>query len=280
MYKTILVHVDGTARCAQRIEIASRLALLHDAHLVGTAPTGLSLFVFPVGGFEPGLPTVTFPIEELRGEADRALDAFEASVRQAGVASFERRRIDEETGVGVSMQARYADVVVISQNAPGESTPRLRADFPEYVLLNCARPVLVVPAAGIQGAFGQRIAVGWNGSADAVRAITSAIPLMRTAEQVKLVVLNADTEGDIHGEVPGADMALYLARHGVRVEVTVTETDADADAGEALLAYAAKNRIDLIVMGAYGHSRWREILLGGATRTVLRTSPLPLWMAH
>ncbi len=278
MYKTILVHVDGTARAAQRIDIASRLALLHDAHLVGTAPTGLSLYGFPVGGFEPGLPTVTFPIEQLRSEADRALDAFETSVRQAGVDKFERRRTDEESGVDVSMQARYADVVVISQSAPGASLPHLRADFPEYVLLNCARPVLVVPVAGIPGPFGKRIAVAWNGSADAVRAITSAIPLMRSAEQVNLVVFNTDAEGDIHGEVPGADMALYLARHGVRVEVTATATDKDA--GEALLAYAADNRIDLIVMGAYGHSRFREILLGGATRTVLRTSQLPLWMAH
>lgn len=278
MYKTILVHVDGTARAAQRIEIAARLALLHDAHLVGTAPIGLSLYVFPVGGLEPGLPTVTFPIEELRSEADRALDAFETSVRQAGVDKFERRRIDEESGVGVSMQARYADVVVISQSAPGASLPHLRADFPEYVLLNCARPVLVVPAAGLQGPFGKRIAVAWNGSANAVRAITSAIPLMRSAEQVNLVVFNSDTEEDIHGKVPGADMALYLARHGVRVEVTATDTDEDA--GEALLAYAADNSIDLIVMGAYGRSRFREILLGGATRTVLRASPLPLWMAH
>lgn len=278
MYKTILVHVDGTARAAHRIEIASRLALLHDAHLIGTAPTGLSLYVFPVGGFEPGLPAVTFPIEELRSEADRALDDFETSVRKAGVSKFERRRVDEESGMGVSMEARYADVVVISQSAPGESLPHPRADFPEFVLLNCARPVLVVPAAGIQGPFGKRIAVAWNGSAEAVRAITSAIPLMRAAEQVNLVVFNADTEGDIQGEVPGADMAHYLARHGVRVDVTATETDDDA--GEALLAVAADNSIDLIVMGAYGHSRFREILLGGATRTVLRASPLPLWMTH
>ena len=185
MYKTILVHVDGTARAAHRIDIAARLALLHDAHLVGTAPTGLSLYVFPVGGFEAGLATVTFPIEELRSEADRALDAFETSMRQAGVGKFERRRIDEEAGVGVSLQARYADLVVISQSAAGESLRGLRADFPEYVLLNCARPVLVVPATGIQGPFAKRIAVAWNGSADAVRAITSAIPLLRAAVPLK-----------------------------------------------------------------------------------------------
>ncbi len=194
MYKTILVHVDATARAAKRIDIASRLALQHDAWLVGTAPTGLSLNVFPVGGFETGLPTVTFPIDDLRSVADRALDAFETSARQAGV-KFERRRIDEEASVGMCMQARYADVVVLSQSAPGESLPLLRADFPQSVLLNCARPVLVVPAAGIQGPFGKRIAVAWNGSTEAVRAITSALALMRGAEQVNLVVLNAGAPG-------------------------------------------------------------------------------------
>jgi nucleotide-binding universal stress UspA family protein len=278
MYKTILVHVDGSARCAHRIAVATRLALLHDAHLVGTAPTGLSLYVFPVGGFEPGLPAVTFPIEELRGAADSALDAFEAAARQAGVTKLERRRVDEESGVGISMQARYADVVVISQSAPNDPLTQLRADFPEYVLLNCARPVLVVPATGIKGVFGKRIGVAWNGRDDAVRAITSAIPLLRAADQVQLLVLNAETEGDLHGEVPGADMALYLARHGVRVDVVAANTDDDV--GEALLQHAADSKLDLLVMGAYGHSRFREILLGGVTRSVLRSSMLPLWMAH
>jgi nucleotide-binding universal stress UspA family protein len=278
MYKTILVHVDASKGAAQRIAVASGLALLHDAHLVGTAATGLSAYCFPVGGFDPAMPAVTFPVDELRSEADRALDAFETAVRKAGVDKFERRRVDDEASVGVSLQARYADLVVISQSGPGETLPHLRADFPEYVLLNCARPVLVVPAAGIEGGFGKRIAVAWNGSADAVRAITSAIALLRAAEQVKLLVFNASKEGDMHGDTPGADMALYLARHGIPVEVMSIETDEDV--GTALLAYAAGNQIDLIVMGAYGHSRFREILLGGATRTVLRSSRVPLWMAH
>lgn len=278
MYKTILVHVDGTAESAPRIDIAARLALLHDAHLVGTASTGIASYVFPVGDIGAGLPIINFPIEELRAEADRALDAFEGTVRQAGVSKFERRRIDEEAGMAVCMQARYADLVIISQRVPKQFLIGLRADFPEYVLLNCARPALVVPAAGIQGAVGKRVAVAWNGSADAVRAITSAIPLLRAADEVNLVVLNADTQAGLHGQEPGADMALYLARHGVRLTVTARETELEA--GEALLSCAADMRADLIVMGAYGHSRFREILLGGTTRAVLHTSLLPLWMAH
>lgn len=278
MYKTILVHVDGTARSAKRVEIASRLAILHDAHLVGTAMTGLSAYAFPVPALAPGMPAITFPIEELRAEAERALDLFDSGARKAGVQSFERRRIDDEAAAGVSMQARYCDLVVISQAAPDEFVPRLPSDFPEYVLLNSARPVLVVPVTGMKHDFGKHVTVAWNGSADAVRAITSAIPLLQRAEQVRLVVLNADAKRDMHGEDPGADIALYLARHGIRVEVTSTRSAPDE--GESLLSFAVDKGSDLIVMGAYGHSRFREILLGGATRTALRSSPIPLWMAH
>lgn len=277
MYKTILVHVDATPRAAERIDAAARLALAHEAHLIGTAMTGLSPYLFPVGGFDPALPAVAFPIDQLRADAERALDAFEARVRTTAVGSFERRRMDEEQGMGLSLQARYCDLIVIGQTAP-DGMPWLRSDFPEYVLLHSARPVLVIPAKGSFGAIGERVTVAWNGSVNAVRAITSAIPLLRRARHVGLVVFNPATDGGPHGELPGADMGLYLARHGIKVDVSTA--DADTNAGEALLQHAARAGSDLIVMGAYGHSRFREILLGGATRSALLASPLPLWMAH
>lgn len=278
MYKTILVHVDNTARAAERIDVAARLAAAHEAHLVGSAMTGLAPYLLPVGGLDPMLPMTEFPIDQLRAGAERALDAFEARVRTTAVGSFERRRVDDEPGIGLSLQARYSDVVVIGQASGADAVPLLRSDFPEYVLLHCARPVLVVPARGSVGALGQHVTVGWNGSANALRAITSAIPLLRRARQVDLLVFNADPGGALHGQLPGADMALYLARHGIRVEVSAR--DSGDNPGEALLAHAARSGADLIVMGAYGHSRFREILLGGATRTALLGSPLPLWMAH
>ena len=276
MYKTILVHVDTSARAAERIDAAARLALAFESHLVGTALTGLSPYLYPIGGFDPVLPSVTLPIEQLRAEAEHALDAFEARVRTTAVGSFERRRMDEEAGMGLSLQARYCDLVVIGQTATGDGVPLLRSDFPEYVLLHCARPVLVLPAQGRIGAIGEKVMVAWNGSANALRAITSAIALLQRARRVDLVVFNADDSQ--HGELPGADMALYLARHGVRVEVR--SSAADSNAGAALVKQAADAGADLIVMGAYGHSRFREILLGGTTRAALLASPVPLWMAH
>jgi nucleotide-binding universal stress UspA family protein len=278
MYKTILVHVDQSPRAAERIDLAARLALRYDAHLVGTALTGLSPLIYPVSAAAAGLPSVDFPAEALRADADRALDAFEARLQPLGVTSFERRRIDEEPGLGISLQGRYCDLVVISQSGAPVLAPRLRADFPQYVLLNCARPVLVVPASGTVGEVGNRITVAWNGSPNAIRALTSAIALMQRAQRVDLLVFNADAEGDLHGELPGSDIGLYLARHGVKVEVTAAH--AGRNVGEALLAHARDAGSDLIVMGAYGHSRVRDILLGGATRTALRSSTLPLWMAH
>lgn len=212
--------------------------------------TGLAPYMFPVGGFDPVMAAAAFPLEQLRADAEQALDAFEARVRTTAVGSYERRRMDEEAGMGL----------------------------PEYVLLHSSRPVLVVPARGTVGPVGDNVTVAWNGSANAVRAITSAIALLRRARQVQLVVFNPGPGGALHGDLPGADMGLYMARHGVRVEVCAL--DCDSDTREALLEHVRRAGSDLIVMGAYGHSRFRENLLGGVTRSALLASPLPLWMAH
>jgi nucleotide-binding universal stress UspA family protein len=280
MYKTILVHVDETARSRQRVDVAARLANLYGAHLLGTAMTGLSAYVLIGNSLDVGMPPVVFPAEELHAGANRALDAFDAAADRLGVDCFERRLVDDEAGVGLCLQAPYSDLVVISQTAPEDFPPRVRADFPEYVLLNCSRPVLILPPAPLDDELGRRIMVAWNGSAEATRAITSAIPLMRRAEKVDLVVYDADLDGSLHGEEPGADMALYLARHGIVVEVTAAVSDAAREPGESLLSFAADQRADLIVMGAYGHSRFREIMLGGMSRTALGSSLVPLWMSH
>lgn len=278
MYKTILVHVDAHARSAERVDAAARLAIAYGAHLVGTAPTGLSDFMFPMTAMDAGAPPIAYPIDEMRAEAELALDRFESRARALGASSLERRRVEEEAGVDVCLQARYADLVVLGQHRAGDAALFASPDFQAYVVLHCARPVLVLPAAGHAGDIGTHVTVAWNGSAEAVRAITAAIPLLQRAAQVHLVVLRKDREDDTHGDVPGADMALYLARHGIKVQVNVVE--GEDDDGNALLSFAAGNGSDLIVMGAFGHSRLREFVLGGVTRTALQSSPIPLWMAH
>lgn len=277
MYKTILVHVDAGKPTAMRIEAAARLALSNEAHLVGTALTGLSAFMFPVTSMDAGMPPVVFPIEELRASADQALNDFDRRARAMGVESVECRRLDEDAGESLCLQARYADLVVISQVPSGVPAPYVQPDVAQYVTLHSPRPVLVLPVAHAGGDIGKRVTVAWNGSTEAVHAIASALPLLRRAEHVDLLVIVEDTD-EAHSDQPGDDMALYLARQGVKVQVVVLRSDEDS--GQQLLSFAADTGSDLIVMGAFGHSRLHEFVLGGYTRTALRTSPVALWMAH
>jgi nucleotide-binding universal stress UspA family protein len=113
---------------------------------------------------------------------------------------------------------------------------------------------------------------------EATRAVTAALPLLKQAARVTVVVFNPQSRYGVHGQQPGADLALYLSRHGVRVEVSAQPTALDA--GNALLSLAADTGADLLVMGGYGHARLREMLLGGVTATILRDMTLPVLMAH
>ena len=140
------------------------------------------------------------------------------------------------------------------------------------------RPVLAIPPSYDGAPIAGTIVVGWDGSAQAIRAIAAAMPLLARASTVRLALVNPDLESGLHGEEPGADMALYLARHGVHVEVLVERTGAAV--GDALLGVARGSGAGLLVAGAFGHSRYREIVLGGVTRLLLDRAHLPVLFAH
>jgi nucleotide-binding universal stress UspA family protein len=137
--------------------------------------------------------------------------------------------------------------------------------------------VLLIPYAGDFPAVGKRVLVAWNAGREATRAITDAIPILREAQQVDVIAFNPKDAP--HGEVPGADVGLYLARHGIKVNVS-QQTAEDVDVGNQLLSRAADLDVDLIVMGAYGQPRMKELVLGGATRTVLKSMTVPVLMSH
>lgn len=150
--------------------------------------------------------------------------------------------------------------------------------FPENLILSCGRPVLLVPYASNERSTGCRVLVAWDGSREATRAVHDALPFMRTAENTTILTVNGVHEFE-RARIPGADIATVLARHGVRVEVADIETGAGDSVGEILLS-VADNGADLLVMGAYGHARWRELVMGGATRTILRSMTVPVLMSH
>jgi nucleotide-binding universal stress UspA family protein len=277
-YKTILVHVDQSAHAAERIRLAAAIARAENAHLIGAAMTGISRFVFDSGTINPQDTVLKHHLDFLRDYARKALQQLEQLAAEAGVTSVESRLVDDDAGGGMILQARYCDLVVLGQTNPDEAVPGLMPDFPEYVVMNCARPVLVVPFTGQFRAPCQRPLIAWDASMTATRAVTGALPLLARADQTNLVVFNADDQPDAHGEQPGADLALYLARHAVKMNV-INQTIA-LDTGNALLSLAADLNSDMIVMGGYGHSRFREIVLGGVTRTMLTSMTVPVLMAH
>lgn len=276
-YHTILVHADRSRHSGARVRLAARLARAAGAHLIGVAATGLSRYVYQ-SGMAYGLPVLPSDIAQLTERAVSDLAEFDRQASAEGVLSFEARLIDDESEGGLVLQSRYADLLVVGQTDPDEPGNGLLDQLPEYVMLHSARPVLVVPYAGVADTVGTRPLVAWDGSMAATRAITAALPLLRRAERAALAVFNPSSAYGVHGEEPGADMALFLARHGVKVELLAPT--AVSEVGDALLSLAADQQSDLLVMGGYGHTRFREICLGGVTRTVLRGMTLPVLMAH
>lgn len=277
-YKTILVHVDDSTHVDERIRIAARIAAIEGAHLIGAAMTGVSRFVYRNTDLNENDPNIGPHMELVRERARSALAAFEPKIKSLGVTSYEQRLIDDDAGSGLTLQASYSDLVVVGQTDPEEISPAKMPELPAYVVMNAGRPVLIVPYAGHFDNLAGNVLIAWDGSTQATRAVTSAIPLLKRATIAKVVIFNADANPGIHGEQPGADIALYLARHNVNVEVLQKKTVLDI--GNALLSLVADESADLLVMGGYGHSRFREVLLGGATRTILASMTVPVLMSH
>ncbi|MGK5064511.1 universal stress protein [Janthinobacterium sp. LB3P112] len=286
-YKTVLLHIDDSAGRAARIEAAASIAQACGGHLTGVALTGVSRLLYQNQPDLDADPNLSLHLNFLRERATRALDGFEAQVRAAGVASFEQRVLDDEAAGGISLLARYADLVVISQYNAKDKSPSVMRDFPAYVLLHSGRPVLIVPYAAplpllAPPAAARNVLISWNASKEASRAVSAALPLLQRAGQVHVAIFDAQVHATEHGELPGAELTHYLARHGVEARLHLLDGGGvrRGDIGEALLSQAADLSADLLVMGAYGHSRLRETILGGVTRTILQSMTIPVLMAH
>jgi nucleotide-binding universal stress UspA family protein len=277
-YKIILVHVDDSKNVDARIEIAAQLAITEDAHLIGAAMTGASRFFYDPMPVDLGVLNIKPYLDILRQKTEETLKKFENIVQRVGVKSFEKRLTDDEAAGGLSLQASYCDLIVLGQYDPEGTSSPVYADLPEYVVMNSVSPALIVPSEGSFDNISDRVLIAWNGSMEATRAVRHAIPLLRRAKTVEVVIFNPSSKLDKYDELSGADIALYLARHNIKVDVMQEKTDSDI--GDALLSLAANLNSRLLVMGCYGHSRFREILLGGATRTVLQYMTIPVLMAH
>jgi nucleotide-binding universal stress UspA family protein len=276
-YRTILVHVDASRHAPQRIEAAARLAAEHDAHLIGVAAIGVSREVFPNGYHAvPGSLEASY-FGPLEASANRALDGFASLAEEAGVA-FEKRLVCDLDSEAVARLGRFADLVVVNQDDLSEALGTSVTRIPEYVALTCARPVLVTPCAPIAHGLGRHVLVAWNGSKEASSALLAALPVMRGAVRVTVASFRWPDSTELEDAHHQADLAAFLARHEVQAEIVAF--DRHVDGGQALLDLATQGAYDLLVMGCYGHSQFRELFLGGVTRLVLQKATLPVLMAH
>jgi len=279
-YKDLLVVLDSEATARERLDLAAALAERFAAHLVGLYPLPTPQAPRHLGYYDPALLDPFFA--ELRERASSAAvkmrETFE-HVTGLRRLSAEWREITEGPDADPVLHARYADLAILGQLDPDRVETESIQPRPEQVALASGRPVLIVPYAGRFDNVGRRIVIAWNSTREAARAVSDAMPFLESADLVNVLTIDPREGPDGHGELPGADIAVHLARHGVKAQIERT-VSAGLPVGEVLLSRIADLGADLLVMGAYGHSRVRELLLGGATRSVLRSMTLPVLMSH
>lgn len=278
--KTISVSLADIARLEPVMRAAFTLASEHDAHITGIyVVPGMDSFVLPMnyGAAELDSRRRHF-FEEL---APQVREKFDAAAQRYGVRA-EWRQLDgqsERLADTMLEHAAYADLIVAGQVSDNNERSTVEADFVERLLLGSGRPVLIVPEAGKFEQIGSHAVIGWNGTREAIRASFDAIPLLARAKKVDLVWVNAQQEPEIAGDLPGAELAAVLSRHGVDV-TTQSVTAPDLAPADALLNHVANSGADLLVLGAYGHSRLRELVFGGVTRNILQAMTVPVLMSH
>jgi nucleotide-binding universal stress UspA family protein len=215
-----------------------------------------------------------------RGEAEKGRQLVEARMGRSGVPIEMRsaEALSRDLGRVAAVHARYADLAVIAR-PNGKDVAELRDEVIEGVLFHSGRPALVIPPGWKGGAIGKRVVLAWDASREATRALAEAGPLIDQAETVVVLTVDAKPRLFGHGDQPGQNLAAHLARRGHKAEVRNAERFGRSVA-ETINAEALSLNADLLVMGAYGHSRLRELVFGGATRELLQVGATPILMAH
>jgi nucleotide-binding universal stress UspA family protein len=282
-FKDLLVVLDDTKTCVARLDVAVRVASRFGAHLAG-------LFVqepppIPAWAQSEGQAYVRSPSDYLekhrqvwREAALGAQQRFRERADVAGITTEWREREGDVAEMTI-LHARYADMVIVGQMEPALRAVYSKHELPERLLLGVDRPILVVPYAGAFKTVGERVLVAWNASREATRAVNDALPILQQASQVTVLAINPRHGMSGDGDLPGADLALHLSRHGVKAEAASLEAR-DVAVAPMLLSRVADLQADLLVMGGYGHSRVREIILGGVTREILKSMTVPTVLSH
>ncbi|HDZ75297.1 MAG TPA: universal stress protein [Aurantimonas coralicida] len=279
MFKTILVCLGSKDRAEALLDVALPLAERHDAHLVG-------LHVVPsfsnyAGGMTPAEVPVEFFEENRRlmqAEAEAIEHMFAERTRASAIRSEWRR--EEATSPNqhrvFNRHAMCADLVIAGQARDAEwGGGNILVDL----VMGSGRPVLLVPYAGRFDRIGDRVMLTWNATREAARAAFDALPILKDASHVRVLAIDPSEDRSHTGLAAADDLAVTLARHGVKAEAATSFSDTISVADD-ILSRLADDGSDLLVMGCFGHSRVREMLFGGVTRHVLRHMTVPVLMSH
>ena len=271
--KTILVHLSDDDLHAERLEVAGRLARDYDAHLVAlfmATPIGMPAEVIGRGAAAAYLNAATTAV---RDKALALKEDFAGFCLDQGISSS--WIVEEGDHLELLAQhAHAADLIVVSQPRIESIEDRFRLRLAEEITMVAGLPILLLPQAHAAESLGRRVLIAWKGTREAVRAVRDALPVLESARETTVLTVSPDSE-DRRSQ---KEVVAYLARHGIAA--SAQEAAEENGVGQAILDSAAARGCDLIVMGAYGHSRLRELVMGGVTRHVLYNTAVPVFMSH
>ena len=279
MIKDILLPITGSRGDAAALEVAVAMAESTGAHLAVLIVVPIVIPVAFEWGAIPG-DLYTRLHDESRAHARTVAEGIRKRLQASSAPS--EVRVEESQVLGVArmaaLHARHADLAIVPSAAGDETAGAAEAIFLD-LLTDSGRPVLAVPPQYKARSTPQHAVVAWQPTRESSRAVHDALPLLKSAQTVDVLMIDPVAAENRHGEQPGADIAAHLARHGLKVQVVAAPSMGEP-VEIALLRHAVESGADLVVAGGYSHPRWREALLGGATRTLLESAPMPVLFSH
>ncbi len=274
-YKTILVCLNEISRLPQIITVARQLGIKFNAHIAGLYVLP-GVTIYPSSGYGAGPDIFDGNRIYFQDHLAKVKADFEKAMAQDKL-SFDFHLVDSSyptVATDVIENCRNADLVLVS-NTNRENGEGVESDFVERLVLAAGRPVLILPYKGDVKLVTDQIMIGWNNTRESSRAAFDALPFLQKAKHTRIVTADVS----LRGTIPAAAIAEALDRHGVKTEITSVSSDG-MTTGETLQRAANDYGAGLLVLGAYGHSRFTELIFGGATREVLRKLELPILMSH
>jgi len=279
-YKDLLVHLDNSDICEQRIDAAIALAKRQEARLTGIALALESTISTYIG--------IDFPAslneqqqEIVKQAAQEAVDRFTAKAKAAGI-QYRVKTVACPASKAPEMlafYARHADLTFVGQPNPDKRGKSFHEALMNGVLHQSGRPVYMVPYIGVHKHKVRKAVIAWNGDKKSVRAVNDAIPLLRGRGEVTVLVVNPKQRGEEYGGSMGDNLVSHLKQHGIEARVDM-QTIPDLSIDTILLNYVSDIGADLLIMGAYGHSRLREKAFGGVTESILHQMTVPVLMSE